>query len=161
MKIYLAGPLFTEAERDWMRKVKKELEESAESRGKQVNVVWPYEIITQSEINRLGVKAKVEIFCRCRVHLDNADIVIALLDGPQVDDGTAWEIGYFYARKSPEQKIVGIRTDFRRAGESEGTVVNAMIECSCDRIVKSREELVETILAGFAPNGRETKLIDD
>jgi nucleoside 2-deoxyribosyltransferase len=36
-------------------------------------------------------------------------MVIAILDGPQVDDGTAWEIGYFYARKSSEQKIVGIR----------------------------------------------------
>ncbi|MFZ0930068.1 MAG: nucleoside 2-deoxyribosyltransferase [Syntrophobacteraceae bacterium] len=34
-----------------------------------------------------------------------ADIVIAPLDGSQVDDGTVWEIGYFYARKSPEQKI--------------------------------------------------------
>jgi len=52
--------------------------------------------------------------------------VIALLDGSQVDDGTAWEIGYFYAKKSPEQKILGIRTDFRRAGECEGAVVSAM-----------------------------------
>ncbi|MGA3118895.1 MAG: nucleoside 2-deoxyribosyltransferase [Syntrophobacteraceae bacterium] len=61
-------------------------------------------------------------------HLDDTDLVIALLDGPQVGDGPAWEIGYFCARKSPEQKIIRIRTDFRRAGESEGTVVNAMIE---------------------------------
>jgi len=72
-------------------------------------------------------------------------MVIALLDGSQVDDGTAWEIGYFYARKSPEQKIIGIRTDFRRAGESEGAVVNPMIECSCDRIVRSREDLMEVV----------------
>ena len=62
-----------------------------------------------------------------------------------MDDGTAWEIGYFYARRSPEQKIIGIRTDFRRAGECEGASVNAMVECSCDRIVRSREELLETI----------------
>ncbi len=61
--------------------------------------------------------------------------MIALLDGSQVGDGTAWEIGYFYAGKSPEQKIIGIRTDLGRAGESEGAVVNAMIECSCDWIV--------------------------
>jgi nucleoside 2-deoxyribosyltransferase len=40
-------------------------------------------------------------------------MMIALLDGPQVDDGTGWEIGYFYARRRPEQKIIGIRTDFR------------------------------------------------
>jgi hypothetical protein len=36
----------------------------------------------------------------------------------------------FNARKSPEQKIIGIRTDFRRAGESGGAVVNVMIESS-------------------------------
>jgi nucleoside 2-deoxyribosyltransferase len=51
--------------------------------------------------------------------------MIALLDGPQVDDGTAWEIGYFSPKKSSEQKIIGIRTDFRMAGESRGAVVNA------------------------------------
>jgi len=34
--------------------------------------------------------------------------MIALLDGSQVDDGTAWEIGYFYAKRSPEQKIIGM-----------------------------------------------------
>lgn len=46
------------------------------------------------------------------------------MDGPQVDDGTAWEIGYFYQRGLLEQKIIGIRTDFRRAGECEGAAVN-------------------------------------
>jgi nucleoside 2-deoxyribosyltransferase len=56
-----------------------------------------------------------EIFSRCKSHLDDADIMIALLDGSLVDDGTAWEIGYFYVKKSPEQKIIGIRTDFRLA----------------------------------------------
>jgi nucleoside 2-deoxyribosyltransferase len=45
--------------------------------------------------------------------------LIALLDGSQVDDGAAWEIGYLYARKSPEQKIIGIRTDHGRAGVKE------------------------------------------
>ena len=98
---------------------------------------------------RLGEKAKFEIFSRCKSHLDDADIVIALLDGSQVDDGTSWEIGYFYARKSSEQKIIGIRTDFRRAGESSGAVVNAMIECSCDWIVKSTKGLPATILHLF------------
>jgi hypothetical protein len=48
-----------------------------------------------------------------------------------------------------EQKVIGIRTDFRRAGESEGAVVNAMIECSCDLIVRSREELMEAVFQFF------------
>jgi nucleoside 2-deoxyribosyltransferase len=44
---------------------------------------------------------------------------------PPVVDGTAWDIGYFCAKKSPEQEIIGIRTDFRQAGGSEGAVVNS------------------------------------
>jgi nucleoside 2-deoxyribosyltransferase len=112
-------------------------------------IIFPYDLITQEEIDLLGAKANLEIFSRCKSHLDDADIVIALLDGSQVDDGTAWEIGYFFARKSPEQKITGIRTDFRRAGESEGAVVNPMIECLCDMIVRSREELMGTVSRFF------------
>ncbi len=145
MKIYLAGPLFTEAERDWLRNVKKEIESLAASQGEQVNVIWPYEPATQSEIDHLGPKAKHEIFCRCKSHLGDAGMLIALLDGPQMDDGTAWEIGYFYAGKKPEQKIIGVQTDFRRAGESEGAVVNAMVEGACDMVVRSREEVLEAI----------------
>lgn len=30
-------------------------------------------------------------------NLDDPDTVTVLLDGSQVDDGTAWEIGYFYS----------------------------------------------------------------
>jgi len=45
---------------------------------------------------------------------------IALLDGSQVDDGTAWEIGYFYAKKSPEQKIIGSELIFAGRGRAAG-----------------------------------------
>jgi nucleoside 2-deoxyribosyltransferase len=145
MKIYLAGPLFTEAERDWIRSLKEEIESLAEAQGQQVNVIWPYELISQSEIDCLGPNAKSEIFSRCKSNLDDADMMIALLDGPQVDDGTAWEIGYFFAKKWPEEKIIGVRTDFRRAGESQGAVVNAMVEVACDMVVRSREELLKVL----------------
>ena len=57
-------------------------------------------------------------------------------------DGTSREIGYFYAGKSPERKIIGVRTDFRGAGESEGAVIDAMIKCSRDWIAGSREEVL-------------------
>ena len=124
MKIYFAGPLFSEAERDWIRSTIQKIESLAVQRETEIEIIFPYDLITQKEIQRLGAKAKHEIFSRCKSHLDDADLMIALLDGSQVDDGTAWEIGYFYAQKSSEQKIVGIRTDFRRAGESECAVVN-------------------------------------
>lgn len=60
-------------------------------------------------------------------------------------NSTVWKIGYFYSKKAHEQKIIGIQTDFRRTVESEGSVVNAMIEKACDRIVRTREELMEVI----------------
>lgn len=149
MKIYFAGPLFSEAERDWIAKVRGQILATAKRAGVAITVCLPSDLITEEEINTLGEKAKFEIFSRCRSNLEDSDILIALLDGTQVDDGTAWEIGYFCARRSPEQKIIGIRTDFRRAGECQGAVVNAMIECSCDWIVGSREELVVTISQFF------------
>jgi len=149
VKIYFAGPLFSEAERDWIRATIRKIESLAAQRGTKTEIIFPYDLITLSEMDHLGPKAKLEIFSRCKSHLDDANLVIALLDGSQVDDGTAWEIGYFFARRSPEQKIIGIRTDFRRAGECEGAIVNPMIECSCDWVVRSREELMETVFQFF------------
>jgi nucleoside 2-deoxyribosyltransferase len=142
--IYLAGPLFTEAERDWHRKTKGLLLEQASRRGEPVEILWPYELITAEEIAALGVGSRAEIFRRCKAGLDRADLLIALLDGTQVDDGTAWEIGYFFATKA-EATIVGIRTDFRRAGESEHAIVNAMVEMACDVIVNTQAVLVERV----------------
>ena len=123
MKIYFAGLLFSEADRDWSRATIKEIQSLAVQHGADLKIIFPYGLITEAEIDRLGSNAKFEIFSRCKEHLDDADMVIARLDGPQVDDGTAWEIGYFYAKMSPEKKIIGIRTDFRRASECEGACV--------------------------------------
>ncbi len=114
--------------------------------GTKAKIIFPYELITQFEIDHLGSKARPEIFSRCKSNLDDTDIVIALLDGSQVDDGTSWEIGYFFAKKSPEQRIIGISTDFSRAGESEGAIVNPMSEGACDKIVRTREEILERFI---------------
>jgi len=59
-----------------------------------------------------------------------------------VDDGTAWEIGYAYAL---QKRIIGIRTDIRRAGECEGACTNAMIEHACEQVARSKEELFDII----------------
>jgi len=143
MKIYLAGPIFSEAERSWRRNLNAAVEELAQSKAKNIKVIFPYDLIGQDEVASLGAKAKDKIFEACRSSLDTADVLVALLDGSQVDDGTAWEIGYFYAKtQGKTSPIIGIRTDFRRAGESEHSKVNAMIDASCDRIVSSVQELI-------------------
>ena len=75
--------------------------------GTKTGIIFPYDLITRSGIDRLEEKAGFEIFSRCKSHLDDADIVIALLDGSQVDDGAAWEIGYFFAGNHPDRKLSG------------------------------------------------------
>ncbi|NCC30099.1 MAG: nucleoside 2-deoxyribosyltransferase [Gammaproteobacteria bacterium] len=139
--IDLAGPLFTEAERDRHRKTKGLLLEQASRRGQIVEIIWPYELITPEEIVALGSEARAEIFGRCKAELDRTHVLIALLDGTRVDDGTAWEIGYFFATKAAEATIIGIRTDFRRAGEFEHAIVNAMVEMACNVIVNTQAAL--------------------
>ncbi|MCE5336649.1 MAG: nucleoside 2-deoxyribosyltransferase [Desulfobacteraceae bacterium] len=146
MKIYFAGPLFSESERDWIRAVIRKIEAlGLTPGGRKLEITFPYDLMPKEEMEKLGANVWPEIFSRCRSHLENADLVIALLDGTQVDDGTAWELGYFYAIRSPERKMIGIRTDFRRAGEGEGSCLNSMIQCSCDLIVTSTEALLAEI----------------
>jgi len=57
--------------------------------------------------------------------IDRAGALVAVLDGVDVDSGTAAEIGYAFARGIP---IVGYRGDLRLAGDNDGAVVNLQVE---------------------------------
>ncbi len=72
----------------------------------------------------------------------SCDVVVALLDGAQVDDGTAWEIGYAYARGIP---VIGLRTDFRLCADSDGGLVNAMIQGSVVSMCRSEDEVLSVL----------------
>jgi len=62
--------------------------------------------------------------------IDRSEAILASLDGPDVDSGTALEIGYGFARGL---LIVGLRTDIRISADNEGSKVNLMIEtCIAD-----------------------------
>jgi nucleoside 2-deoxyribosyltransferase len=77
--------------------------------------------------------------------IDEAAAVLAVLDGTDVDSGTASEVGYAAAKRTP---IVGLRTDIRQSGEP-GAVVNLQVEyfirASGGRIVDSLGEAVEAL----------------
>jgi nucleoside 2-deoxyribosyltransferase len=57
--------------------------------------------------------------------IDRADALVAVLDGADVDSGTAAEIGYACARG---KAIIGYRGDVRPAGDNDGAVVNLQVE---------------------------------
>jgi nucleoside 2-deoxyribosyltransferase len=57
--------------------------------------------------------------------ITRADGLLAVLDGVDVDSGTAAEIGFASARGKP---IAGLRLDIRRTGDNEGATVNLQVE---------------------------------
>jgi nucleoside 2-deoxyribosyltransferase len=57
--------------------------------------------------------------------IGEADGLIAVVDGNDVDSGTAAEIGAAGALGKP---VVAVRTDFRSMGDNEGSVINLQVE---------------------------------
>ena len=98
-RIYLAGPLFTTAER--------QLNSSLASLLRALG----YEIWLPQDKEPREKTAKA-IFNADVAGIDWADCVVANMDGPDPDSGTCWECGYAYAKGKP---IVQFRTDFRSA----------------------------------------------
>jgi len=130
-KIYLAGPLFSEAE----KRFNEQLTQRIEAAG--YDVFLPQRDSTDTESTRKQ-QDSAELFRKNSEAIDRAGLVIAILDGgSDVDSGTAWEIGYAYAKTIP---VIGLRTDFRTLGV-EGTV-NLMIEKTLIKLVYSTDELL-------------------
>ena len=144
LKLYLAGPLFTDADRalprDW----------AAELRGAGFDCFVPHQ-----ETDQIGDGLSPEhVFDLDHgTGLRGADVLVAWLDGPIVDDGTACEIGAFYGlmQQYPEKVgIVGLATDrridWRRAGGpgALNLFIQGMIE-RVGRICWSRAEVLEQL----------------
>lgn len=91
VRIYLAGPLFTAAELAYNKLIKDLILESLED----VRVYLPQE----HEQEHVGFYAP-SIFLADKTAIDESDIVVAVLDGSDVDSGTAWEVGYAYSPRN-------------------------------------------------------------
>lgn len=114
--VYLAAPLFSKAECDFNCKLRDELTSAG------FNVFLPQEDSNNIKDNKDRQKI---IFDKNLKGIEKSDIIVAVIDGADVDSGTAWEIGFAFARG---KTVIGLRTDFRSLG-IEGTV-NLMVERS-------------------------------
>jgi nucleoside 2-deoxyribosyltransferase len=140
MRIYFAGPLFTPYERGYIDEC------AAQLRADGFEVFVPHE----HELAQSNTTAEW-IFGKDMDGLGPANAVLALLDGPMVDDGTACEIGIFYAlqQSDPTKKgVVGLLTDLRGSrGESSGVnlFVEGCIEATGGSIVNSFDEAFDAL----------------
>lgn len=120
MRLYLAGPLFTVQEREWNRDLAYFLRREG------------YDVFLPQE----GEPAKdtgnwvQSIYNHDLSGLAWCGALLANLDGPVVDDGTAWECGWAVARGKP---VYGYRTDFR--GGERSAPVNVMLAASCTQLI--------------------------
>lgn len=113
MKFYVAAPLFTDAERAFNLILAGALEAEGHA------VYLPQRDTSPAD----GIGRTLGIFQANISALSKADAVVAICDGSQVDDGTAWEIGYAYGRNI---QIFGLRTDVRIVQQSDERI-NLMV----------------------------------
>ncbi len=119
MRGYFAGPLFTPYERSFIDEC------AARLRADGLDVFVPHENALAA-----GDTSAATIFAKDWQGLSDADAVVAVLDGPMVDDGTACEIGIFYAlmqSDSTKKGIVGLLMDLRGTRGHEGHGLNLFV----------------------------------
>lgn len=129
MRAYIAGPLFNQGER-WFD---EQIEAVATRAG--LETFLPHrdtgELITENTTYEMVFEEDIK-------GLDGSSMVIANLNGCAIDDGTAWELGYAYAKGI---HLVGVHTDMRSMPIFEGMIVNLMIQASLNKLVRSLDEL--------------------
>jgi len=109
-KIYIAGPLFNQHERDYLETIALNLEEEG------FNCFLPHRDLTgvdESELKTTSMSqnTKNKIFVADLTALKEADLTVALITGWDIDSGTSAEIGYTFANGKP---IIGIDASERR-----------------------------------------------
>lgn len=131
--IYLASPLgFTDAGSHFIRDVL-----TPELMRCGLTVVNPFDLVDPVKLQAIQAMepgaARIEAWRSLNAEIgrgnvaaiDACDAVVAVLDGADVDSGTAAEIGYAFARG---KRIIGYRSDFRLAADNEGGIINLQVE---------------------------------
>jgi nucleoside 2-deoxyribosyltransferase len=151
-RCYVASPFgFTDAGRHYYREVFLPALEPV------VEVVDPWSLGDEEEFARARAEGRerehaLEIGERNAEAIRTVDLMVASLDGQELDSGTVAEIGFGAALEVP---CYALRTDLREAGE-RGVRVNLQVEwfvvANGGRICSSLEELVEALLTQVRGN---------
>lgn len=147
VKIYFGAPLFSVGEQLFNKQVVKELREEF---GDEVEIYLPQE--NEAINDKSGYADSKMIALADTQYLDEADILIAVLDGAVIDPGLASEIGYAYAMR---KSIIGLYTDVRQGTFGNQLKINALDQLAESQfsyanlytvgLVKLQGELVATL----------------
>ena len=123
MRIYMAGPLFNTGETSFNSAVRDAI----------LNLQPTWDVVLPQELaGNLVPKATLAAIYEADVEeITKADVICACCNGTQVDDGTAYEIGY---ARAIGKRTIAWRADLRKAGDGNG--VNLMISHGVDTYVE-------------------------
>lgn len=130
-KIYVAGPLFTSAERAYLEQIERICQRAG------FTTYLPHRDAGLSS----DATSREYVFEKDKTILDEVVLIVAVLNGTDVDSGTAWEMGYAYARGIA---ILGIADDKRILQSPQS--LNPMLYYSMD-FCASLAELEDKLLS--------------
>jgi nucleoside 2-deoxyribosyltransferase len=131
LQVYLASPLgFSPELKSYRDKIKRRLYElgctvldpwdpkfhNVIKKAKAVQD-WPAQIAAFKEIAGQIGRANEDMIRSC-------DVVLGVLDGPELDSGTVSEIGF---AAGLGKRCYGLRTDFRNSGDFDGIPINLQV----------------------------------
>ena len=126
--VYISGPLFTPSEREYLEQIDSLCQKIG------LSTYLPHRDVGFGPAREEQAK---HYFDQDLWMLQNSHCVVAVINGADIDSGTAWEVGYGF---SSDKYIIGIREDIR---DSE---INPMLICSV-KITHSfghlRDELIK------------------
>jgi nucleoside 2-deoxyribosyltransferase len=138
--IYFAAPLFTYAERSWNAQLAAALREAGFS------VILPQE--RAAEIIQPDEPLPVRLLYEYSLEgIQAADVVLAVLDGPDPDSGTSFECGYAHAMGKP---LIGLRTDIRLGGDDPDFNVNLMLSQAAQVFLSMASEDIPAVVEQIA-----------
>lgn len=134
LRMYLASPLFSEAELTFNKKLKSDLSEF-------FTVYLPQEdgflLVDALRRGEDASEAAHKIFVADTTAINESDVVLAVLDGRTIDEGVAFELGYAYAIG---KLCVGLQTDPRRLLPTGN---NPMLQQALQQIFRDAGGLME------------------
>jgi nucleoside 2-deoxyribosyltransferase len=134
MRSYFAAPLFNDMERRHNREVVEKIERLMDVFLPQRDGGLLVKLVSQG----ISVAAAEQsIFEKDLAAIENADLVVAVLDGAHVDEGVAFEIGFAFALG---KQCVGLQTDARR---QLPTGNNPMLSKSLSAVCHTQDHLIE------------------
>ena len=137
--IYVAGPLFTEYHRKHIEEIGAVCEKAGSKGRAGGGGFIAYLPHKNAGVFKRDCPSR-PFFEKDLKAMDSCSACVALLDGLDVDSGTAFEIGYLYSKGIP---IIGFLNDSRIFDQKKQ--LNLMISNSCVEIVSSLEELEEKL----------------